>query len=153
MWFTAFRMARHRAPKATRSLPAAPVLAAVGAGVGLAAGMVGTGGAFLAVPFMTRCNVTTHAAVATSAALGVPIAIAAAIGYVVAGWPHADALPRYSVGFVYLPALAAIVACSIFVAPVGARMAHAWPAQRLRQAFAAMLAVLGAFMWFKALSA
>ena len=150
MWFTAFRMVRHRAPKVTRALPRAPVLAAVGSGIGLAAGMVGTGGAFLAVPFMTRCGVSAHGAVATSAALGVPIAIAAAVGYVIAGWRHAAALPSYSAGYVYLPALMAIVACSVFVAPLGARVAHQWPARRLRLAFAAMLATLGAFMWFKA---
>jgi uncharacterized membrane protein YfcA len=152
MWFTAFRMLRHRASKVTRPLPGTPMLAAVGSGIGLAAGMVGTGGAFLAVPFMTRCGVSAHGAVATSAGLGVPIAIAAAVGYVIAGWSHIDALPRYSIGYVYLPALVAIVACSVLLAPVGARMAHRWPAQRLRRAFAAMLATLGAFMWFKALS-
>jgi uncharacterized membrane protein YfcA len=152
MWFTAVRMVRHRAPKVVRALPGAPALAAAGAGIGLAAGIVGTGGAFLAVPFMTRCNVSAHAAVATSAALGVPIAIAGAAGYVIAGWPHAHALPRYSLGYVYLPAFVAIVACSMLLAPVGARLAHQWPALWLRRAFAAMLGVLGAFMWFKALT-
>ena len=121
----------------------------VGAVIGTVAGMVGTGGAFLAVPFLTRCNVKLHTAVATSAALGMPIAVAATIGYVYAGF-RKTGLPPYSLGYVYLPALAAIVVTSTLLAPVGARVAHTWPVARLRYAFAAMLFVLGAYMWWKA---
>lgn len=148
-WFTALRLLRNRPPEATRELPGAAALFGVGAGVGVAASMVGTGGAFLAVPFMIRCNVKTHTAVATSAALGIPIAIAASIGYILAGF-RKSGLPPYSVGYIYLPALVPIVACSMLLAPAGARLAHAWPVSRLRKAFAAMLFVLGGFMWWKA---
>jgi len=59
-------------------------------------------------------------------------------------------LPPYSLGYVYLPALVAIVVTSTLLAPVGARVAHALPVARLRHAFAAMLFVLGAYMWWKA---
>jgi len=110
---------------------------------------VGTGGAFIAVPFLTRCNVKLHAAVATSAAIGVPIALSATLGYVLAGL-RKSGLPPHSVGYVYLPAVAAIVVTSMLLAPLGARVAHAWPVARLRYAFAAMLAVLGGYMWWKA---
>jgi uncharacterized membrane protein YfcA len=151
-WVTAFRMVRSRPPKATRELPGRPALFGVGAGIGVFAGMVGTGGAFLAVPFMTRCNVKLHAAVATSAALGLPIAVAASLGYVFAGFRE-QGLPPWSVGYVYLPALAGIVAASVLLAPWGARVAHAWPVHRLRRVFAAMLFLLGAFMWWKAFTA
>lgn len=148
-WLTALRMLRNRPTKATRELPGKGTLFGVGTGVGLAASMVGTGGAFLAVPFMTRCNVKVHTAVATSAALGLPIAVAASLGYIFAGL-RKTGLPPYSVGYIYLPALVTIVACSMLLAPLGARMAHRWPVARLRIAFAAMLFVLGSFMWWKA---
>jgi uncharacterized membrane protein YfcA len=98
---------------------------------------------------MTRCNVKLHTAVATSAAIGMPVAAAATIGYVVAGL-RKTGLPPYSLGYVYLPALVAIVVTSTLLAPVGARVAHALPVARLRHAFAAMLFVLGAYMWWKA---
>ena len=149
IWFGAYRQLRNFPPKPDRELPGKTGLFGVGAVIGTVAGMVGTGGAFLAVPFMTRCNVKLHAAVATSAALGMPIAVAATVGYVFAGL-RKTGLPPYSIGYIYLPALVAIVVTSTLLAPVGARVAHAWPVARLRHAFAAMLFVLGAYMWWKA---
>ena len=59
-------------------------------------------------------------------------------------------LPPYAIGYVYVPALVAIVITSTLLAPLGARMAHEWPVDRLRRAFAAMLFCLGAYMWWKA---
>ena len=149
IWFGAYRMLVNRPPVASRQLPGRVGMAGVGAVIGMIAGMVGTGGAFLAVPFMTRCNVRMHSAVATSAAMSIPVAIFAAAGFVVAGW-HKPALPPYALGYVYLPALVGIVITSTLLAPLGARMAHEWPVDRLRRAFAAMLFCLGAYMWWKA---
>ncbi|MEO8976555.1 MAG: sulfite exporter TauE/SafE family protein, partial [Casimicrobiaceae bacterium] len=149
-WLTAARMVWAPPPRATRELPGWAVMLAVGTAIGLIAGMVGTAGAFLAVPFMTRCNVKVHSAVATSAAIGWPVAVASAIGFVFAGW-HVAELPPYSIGYVYLPALGGIVVMSMLLAPVGARVAHQWPVARLRKAFALMLFVIGAWMWWKAL--
>jgi uncharacterized membrane protein YfcA len=149
IWFGAYRMLRNKPPVAERELPGRVGMAGVGAVIGMIAGMVGTGGAFLAVPFMTRCNVRLHEAVATSAAMSIPVAIFAATGFIIAGW-NKPALPPYAIGYVYLPALVAIVITSTLLAPLGARMAHEWPVDRLRRAFAAMLFCLGAYMWWKA---
>lgn len=150
IWSASYRMVRNKPPKADRELPGAMGLFGVGGAIGLMAGMVGTGGAFLAVPFFTRCNMKLQTAVATSAAIGVPVALAATAGYVWAGWGKAG-LPAHSVGYVYLPALVVIALATTLLAPLGAKMAHAWPVARLRRAFAAMLFVLGAYMIWKAL--
>jgi len=150
IWWGAWRMLRNRPPVASRQLPGRVGLISMGTLIGVVAGMVGTGGAFLAVPFMTRCNVKLHAAVATSAAIGIPMAIAATIGFMFAGW-NKPGLPPYAVGYVYLPALIGIVLTSMLLAPVGARVAHALPVARLRLVFASMLFCLGAYMWWKAL--
>lgn len=149
-WLTSWQMLRNIRPHPTRELPGPFPMFAMGSLIGLVAGMVGTGGAFLAVPFMTRCNVKVHTAVATSAAIGWPVAVAATIGYVIAGWRHGG-LPAYSIGYVNLPALAFIAVASMALAPLGAKVAHAWPVARLKRAFALMLFVLGAWMWLKAL--
>jgi uncharacterized membrane protein YfcA len=149
IWFGAYRMLRNKPPVASRQLPGRLGMAGMGAIIGTIAGMVGTGGAFLAVPFMTRCNVRLHVAVGTSAAMSIPVAVFAGLGFVIAGWNKAG-LPPYAFGYVYLPALVAIVATSTLLAPVGARMAHRWPVARLRYAFSAMLFCLGAYMWWKA---
>ncbi len=150
IWSGAWQMLRNRTPVASRQLPGVGGMTAVGAAIGVLAGMVGTGGAFLAVPFMTRCNVALRTAVATSAAIGIPVAIAATIGFMLAGWGKAG-LPSWAVGYVYLPALLGIVVTSTLLAPVGARAAHALPVATLRRAFAGMLFCLGAYMWWKAL--
>jgi uncharacterized membrane protein YfcA len=137
-----------RKPKPTRELPGKGGLFAVGGGIGLVSSMVGAGGAFLSVPFMTACNIGIRNCVATSAALGLPIAVAGTIGFVVAGL-GAPGLPPHTVGYVYLPALLAIVAASVISAPIGARAAHRWPVQKLKRAFALLLYVLAAYMLAK----
>lgn len=149
-WLTSWQMVRNATPNPTRELPGRGAMFSVGTLIGLVAGMVGTGGAFLAVPFMTRCNVKVHTAVATSAAIGWPVALAATLGYVIAGLRQ-DGLPPWTVGYVYLPALMLIAVASMALAPLGAKVAHSWPVGRLKRAFALMLFVLGAWMWLKAL--
>ena len=146
---SATQMLLDRKPKPTRDLPGTAGLFGVGGGIGMISSMVGAGGGFLSVPFMTWCNVKIHNAVATSAALGLPIAVAGTIGFVIAGLA-AEGMPRYTLGYIYLPALAAIVAASMLVAPVGARTAHRWPVKKLKRAFALLLYVLAAYMLWKA---
>ena len=147
--FSATQMLLDKKPKPHRELPGKPALFGVGTGIGMISSMVGAGGGFLSVPFMTWCNVKMHNAVATSAALGVPIAIAGTIGYVVAGLRETG-LPGNTIGFIYVPALVAIVAASVLTAPFGARTAHRWPVKKLKKAFALLLYVLAAYMLWKA---
>ena len=148
---SATQMQLDRKPEPTRELPGAPARFGVGAGIGLVSSMVGAGGGFLSVPFMTWCNVKIHNAVATSAALGLPIALAGTVGFIIAGW-SAQGVPRYSLGYIYLPALFAIVAASMLIAPIGARTAHRWPVKKLKRAFALLLYWLAAYMLWKAWS-
>jgi len=138
-----------RKPKPTRELPGRAGLFAVGGGIGLISSMVGAGGAFMTVPFMAACNIDLRKCVATSAALGLPIATAGTIGFAIAGY-HASNLPPLSVGYVYVPALLAIAAGSVACAPIGARAAHRWPVKTLRRGFAFMLYALAAYMLWTA---
>jgi uncharacterized membrane protein YfcA len=91
----------------------------VGGGIGLVSGLVGAGGAFMSVPFMTWCNVPMRQAVGTSAALGFPIALANTAGLRGRRLGLAPALPG-AFGYLYLPALAIIAAAaSMAMAPRG----------------------------------
>lgn len=144
----AFQIGRGVRPDSTRELPGPVVLSLVGLVVGIVASFVGTGGAFMVVPFLTWCNVRLQDAIGTSAALGVPVALFGTIGYVLAGL-HQSALPQYSIGYVYLPALGGIVIASVFTAPFGARAAHRLPVGRLRIGFAGMLLVLSSYMLYR----
>jgi uncharacterized protein len=100
---------------------------------------------------MTWCNVPIHNAVATSAALGFPIALANTLGYVIGGWNLAPALPG-ALGYLFLPALVVIAAASVTMAPLGAKAAHAMNVKQLKRAFALLLFVLAAYMLYKGLS-
>jgi uncharacterized membrane protein YfcA len=97
---------------------------------------------------MTWCNVPIHNAVATSAALGFPIAAANVVGYVISGQSMPD-LPPASFGYIWLPGLIVIAACSVFTAPLGARAAHALPVGKLKRVFASILYVLAVYMLYK----
>ena len=119
--------------------------AAAGSAIGFVSGLVGAGGGFISVPFMTWCNVPIHNAVATSAALGFPIAVFNVVGYIVSGWQVAGR-PPYSLGYVWIPAVLAVASCSVLMAPVGARTAHALPVKALKRIFACLLIVLAASM-------
>jgi uncharacterized membrane protein YfcA len=149
--FAATQMILNRKPSPTRELPGAPGMFAVGSTIGIVSGLVGAGGGFLSVPFMSWCNVKMHNAVATSAALGFPIALSGTLSNMYFGW-NAPGLPAYSLGYIYAPAMLVIAAASVTMAPVGARMAHKMPVQKLKRIFALVLYALSAYMLWKAYS-
>ena len=122
---------------------------AAGALIGFASGLVGAGGGFLSVPFMTWCRVAMHQAVATSAALGFPIALANGLGYLWSGAGVAGR-PAGALGYVFVPALAVIASTSVLMAPVGVRVAHALPVATLKRVFALLLYALAATMAWEA---
>ena len=149
--FAAAQMLIDRKPKPSRQLPGTGGMLAAGGVVGLLSALVGAGGAFVSVPFMTWCNVKIHNAVATSAALGFPIAVAGTAGYVIAGWSLHD-MPADTLGFVYVPALIVISIASVITAPFGARTAHRMEMRQLKRVFACLLLGLAAYMVWKAVT-
>ena len=103
--------------------------------------MAGIGGGSLTVPFLLWCNVPGHRAVATSAAVGFPLAVSGALGFALTNLGH-PGLPAWSVGFIYLPALLGIVSASVLTAPLGARLAHSLPVHLLKKILAVFLMVI-----------
>jgi uncharacterized protein len=148
--FSATQMFLDKKPQPTRQMPQGGRLVAAGGIIGFLSGLVGAGGGFVSVPFMIRRNVAMHNAVATSAALGFPIALANAAGYIVSGWSM-QGLPAGAFGFVWLPALLVIALASVFMAPLGAKVAHSMNVKPLKRVFAGILYVLAAYMLFKGL--
>ena len=130
-------------PKPSRRLPGRAGMTAMALVIGLCSSWFGGGAAAVGVPFLAWCNVNTHRAIGTVAALGFPVAIAGAIGYALAGLDVPDA-PEWSLGFVYLPAFAGISITSVLVAPFGARLAHRLKGPTLRRIFAVFLVLVGA---------
>jgi uncharacterized membrane protein YfcA len=149
--FSATQMFLDKKPKPTRQMPGTGGQLAAGGIIGFLSGLVGAGGGFISVPFMAWCNVAIHNAVATSAALGFPIAVANVFGYVVSGM-SVQGLPPASFGYIWIPGLVVIAVCSFFTAPLGARAAHALPVSKLKRVFATILYLLAAYMLYKGLT-
>jgi uncharacterized membrane protein YfcA len=120
-------------------LPGRPAMIGYGLLIGLGSSLMGISGGSLGTFVLTLYGKPIHSAVGTSAGLGLPISIAGTLGYVAAGLPHQAQLPPLSLGFVSLIGVAAIAPISSWVAPLGARLAHALPKRQLQIAFGGFL--------------
>jgi uncharacterized protein len=145
LYFVAIQLILNKKPKGGRDLPGMAGMFAVGNVIGAVSSFVGIGGGTLSVPFMLWCNIKVHNAIGTSAAIGLPIAVAGTLGYIVGGWNVAG-LPAYSVGYVSLPALVGIAAASVLTAPLGVKLAHSLPVDKLKRIFALLLFVVATKM-------
>lgn len=128
-----------------RGLPGPLGMGLVGSVIGAVSALVGIGGGTMTVPFLSACKIRMQQAVGSSAACGLPIAVAGALSYLLLGWDNAE-LPALSVGYVYVPALIGIVLTSVLFAPLGAALAHRLPTLVLKKIFAGLLALLGLWM-------
>lgn len=125
-----------------RSLPGRLAMTGYGFVIGLASSLMGISGGSLSTMTMTLYGVPILDAVGTSAGLGVPIALTGTLGYALAGLPHQAMLPPVSIGFVSVIGVAMIAPISSYVAPLGARIAHALPKRHLEIGFGLFLIVV-----------
>lgn len=129
-------------PKASGGVPGKAGLGVAGTLIGWASAIIGIGGGSLTVPFLSWRSVPMQQAVATSAACGLPIAVASALSFIWLGQGEAQ-LPDWSLGFVYLPAVLGIAATSMFFASFGAQLAHKLSPLLLKRLFALQLLGVG----------
>ncbi len=147
LYFVCYQMLSGKKPKPSRQLPGMAGMFGAGNVIGVVSSLVGIGGGTLSVPFMVWHNIPIHRAIGTSAAIGFPIAVAGTVGYITNGW-GVENLPPFSLGYVSLTALVAIAVMSVLTAPLGVRLAHSLPVDKLKRAFAVILFVVGTKMLF-----
>ncbi|WP_420393362.1 sulfite exporter TauE/SafE family protein [Acuticoccus sp.] len=133
-------MAFFQGRRLRETMPGQPWRTAIGVVIGAVSTMMGIGGGSLSVPTFTLCGVPIRRAVGTAAAIGLVIAVPAAIGFAIGGAGRAD-LPPGSVGYVNLIGFALVAPLSMALAPVGARFAHTIPQAWLSRLFAVFLAL------------
>lgn len=119
----------------------------LGGFIGIVSAIFGIGGGTLTVPFLSKYGLKIQHAVGTSAACGLPIAVAGAIGFLIFG-QFADqsvknALPNGVWGFLHIYAFICVSLASFFTARIGAKLAHKLPAATLKKAFAVLLLIVG----------
>ncbi len=137
LFYVGVRMAFQLKPKATRiNKKWLDYLA--GCGIGLLSSLLGIGGGTLTVPYLVGRQIAMNNAVAISSTCGLPIAVSGTIAYALFG-KNEPLLPEWSLGYIYLPALCGIIACSVFTAPLGAILANKLPAQQLKKYFSIII--------------
>ena len=146
IYYAATQMLLKITPKPSRTLPGRLGMFGAGSIIGAISSFVAIGGGLLTVPFLSVCNVKLQHAIGTAAAVGFPIAVAGAIGYIANGMAQSQPLPEYSLGYVYLPALGWIVLASTLTAPFGAKTTHTVQTATLRKVFVVLLYLLGTRM-------
>jgi len=141
MLLVAAQMILGNAAQPHRQLPGTPGMLITGTLIGTMASLMGVGGGSMSVPFLTWCNMSIRHAIATSAAIGLPIALSGMTGFIISGWGVADR-PVWSLGYVNIPAFCSIVVASTLCAPLGANITHRISPKRLKQLFGYLLLVL-----------
>ncbi len=118
--------------------------------IGMFSALMGIGGGTLSVPVLSAFSTPIHRAVGTAAAFGLVIAVPAVLGFIWAGW-SVDLRPPLSLGYVNIPAAVLIFSCSVFTAPLGAKLAHNLNPANLKKAFALFLFITALRMLWVAL--
>jgi len=113
--------------------------------IGFVSALAGIGGGSMTVPYLSWIGRDLRRAIATSAACGLPIAVAATIGFIATGLGKTN----HITGFIDFPAFASIAAASILTAPIGAKLAHTLPVPTVKRFFAVFLMVVGLKMLFR----
>ncbi|TVT80396.1 sulfite exporter TauE/SafE family protein [Acinetobacter colistiniresistens] len=133
-----------------RHLPSAALQLAAGGGIGVASAIFGIGGGSLTVPYLNRHGIVMQKAVATSAACGLPIAVAGALGFMWFGAKEQIEVPN-TIGYVHIYAFLGISVMSFITAKFGAKVAHRLSPAMLKKCFAGLLVVVGSYFIYKGL--
>ncbi len=126
-----------------------PIMILWGVLIGFISALVGIGGGAITVPFLSALGHDMRKAIATSAAVGFPIAVTGTLTALLTGWQHTQWQTHHALGYVYLPGLLGIVITSIFFAPVGAKLAHTLPVPLIKKIFAYFLLLMLAKILFE----
>jgi len=113
---------------------------------GAIAAMAGVGGGTLFTPYLTAGGMEPKRAVGTSAAIGLPVSLAGAFAYAWEG--RGVPLGHWTVGYIHVPALAALMVGALLTVHLGVAVAHRLPSRVLAGAFAAFLAANGAHLLY-----
>jgi uncharacterized membrane protein YfcA len=133
MVFIGRKTSQHKLSKAA--------LAAIGVVTGCVSSVMGIGGGAIIVPALLWFRVNIRQAIGCASFSGLVIALFGSASFVLAGWNNLD-LPRWSAGYVYLPASLGIVITSVLTAGFGAKLSHSLNTQLLKKIFAGFLVIV-----------
>lgn len=150
LWAVAIKMLLSFVPQGRISQPANTIVFMCATVVGFVSSLFGIGGGSLTVPLLQYWKIKMQQAVATSAACGFPIAVAATVVNIASGW-QLTSVSDWRLGYIYLPAFLGMVLMSTPCAKVGVLLAKSLPDKRLKQSFAVFLLFIGMMLILKSL--
>ena len=115
--------------------------------IGVLASMLGIGGALLTIPLMTYTGIPLKKALGTGSAISMAVSLPGIITYIFLGYPHMAELPPFSIGYINMLAVAAIIPTSIILAPLGVKASHSLPKHALQRIFAVVLVLVAIRMY------
>jgi uncharacterized membrane protein YfcA len=133
----------------TDEVPGGPLVPVIPTAIGCFSSMMGIGGGTFSVMTLSLFNEPIHRAVGTAALFGLVISLPGTLGFVAAGWGD-PRIPPGSLGYVSLIGFACIAPATFLAAPLGARIAHAFEARRLKMLFGVFLVIASLRLFYRA---
>jgi uncharacterized membrane protein YfcA len=134
----------------TNEIPSNVWVPIIPTAIGGLSSMMGIGGGTFSVMTLTIFGEPIHKAVGTAALFGLVISLPGTIGFIVTGLGDTR-LPPGTLGYVSLIGFALIAPATVLTAPLGARIAHAFPAKKLSMLFGAFLLIAAARLYYRAM--
>lgn len=148
--YLAVKMVISIKPKANETAkPLTPLSSVIGGIlIGMASSAAGIGGGGFIVPFLNSRGIEMKKAIGSSAFCGMLLGTSGMLSFMVSGWGN-SAMPDYSLGYIYLPAVLGITATSFFTSKLGATATSKLPVSTLKKGFALLLILIAIDMFLK----
>ncbi len=121
-----------------RELPSKLVLQSISWLTGIIASLMGMAGGAILVPALSYFGMPLRHSIGIATVCGVLVALFGSLGYIITGLSQ-EALPQWSLGYIYLPALLGVIISSSMLAPLGVKFASKLPVKTLKKCFAVFL--------------
>ena len=109
--------------------------------IGGLSSLVSIGGGILSVPYLLIQNIDIKKAIATSSAIGLPIALSGTVGYIINGW-HNTSMETLTLGYVNIVAFVCVAIASFLTAPIGVMLVHKINVDIMKKLFSVLPFVL-----------
>ena len=116
--------------------------------IGMASSAAGIGGGGFIVPFLNSRGIDMKKAIGSSAFCGMLLGTSGMFSFMLSGWGNA-AMPEYSLGYIYFPAVLCITATSFFMSKLGATATSNLPVPTLKKGFALLLITIAVDMFIR----
>ncbi|WP_118845799.1 sulfite exporter TauE/SafE family protein [Haemophilus haemolyticus] len=148
--YLAVKMVLSIKPKTNKTVKPLTIQSSIIGGIliGMASSAAGIGGGGFIVPFLNSRGIDMKKAIGSSAFCGMLLGTSGMFSFMLSGWGNA-AMPEYSLGYIYFPAVLCITATSFFTSKLGATATSKLPVPTLKKGFALLLITIAVDMFIR----